>query len=542
MITDHSGLSPFERVLTLFTRMRPGEGPSVLLFFLHAFLLLFSYYLVKALREAFILTEFDAVVRSYAVAIIAVLLMVLVPIYSAVRRHYDGIGLIRAITVFFALNLLVFCVLATTGTPFGFLFFIWVSIFGVMVVAQFWGFAADTFNLKTGQRLFPPIMVGGNLGALVGAQTAHLAVATLTPAGLMFVATLLLLMTIFLSPPARRLVPEGSRAIGEPPGAHASRLLGGLSLVLADPYLRLLALMAILLNWINTSGEYLLADVVQRHVDSVVSAAGGTLDKATLIAAFYGNFQFWFTLVGLLIQIFLVARIYRYVGVRGALLVLPVVAFIGYGFIAFVPVFAIIQFVKIADNSLDYSLMQTTRHALFLPVNRDSKYDGKTAIDTFFWRFGDLIQAGAVFVGVNWLGFGTVEFAVLNMLLALAWLYVAVVIGRRFEHLARINVINVAPEIGRPLPDAWWQPGEAFHYPVPLDAFVDADPGDVLELDARLPGGRPLPQWLSFDKRRCMVLGQPPAEFVEELLIEIVASDVDGCEARATFMLRRVQR
>jgi len=542
VITDHSGLSPVERVFTLFTRMRAGEGPSVLLFFLHAFLLLFAYYLVKALREAFMLTEFDAVVRSYAVAIIAVVLMVLVPVYSAVRRHFDGIGLIRVITLFFALNLLIFCALAATGTPFGFVFFVWVSIFGVMVVAQFWGFAADTFNLKTGQRLFPPIMVGGNLGALVGAQTAHLAVAALSPAGLMFVATLLLLITMFLSPPARRLVPEGSRPVGEPPGAHAGRLLGGLSLVLSDPYLRLLALMAILLNWINTTGEYLLADVVQRHVDELVSAAAGALDRATLIAAIYGNFQFWFTLVGLLIQIFLVARIYRYVGVRGALLVLPVVAFIGYGFIAFVPVFAIIQFVKIADNSLDYSLMQTTRHALFLPVNRDSKYDGKTAIDTFFWRFGDLIQAGAVFVGVNWLGFGTVEFAVLNMALALAWLYVAIVIGRRFEHLGRINVINVAPEVGRPLPDAWWQPGETFHYPVPLDAFVDADPGDVLELDARLPGGAPLPGWLSFDKRRCAVLGKPPDEFLEEILIEIVASDVDGCEARATFMLRRMRR
>ena len=66
MLTDHAGLSRFERLLTLFTRVRPGEGRSAFLFFLHAFLLLFSYQVVKALREAFMLTKFPAEVRAYA--------------------------------------------------------------------------------------------------------------------------------------------------------------------------------------------------------------------------------------------------------------------------------------------------------------------------------------------------------------------------------------------------------------------------------------------------------------------------------------------
>jgi len=59
MLTDHAGLSPFERLLTLFTRVRPGEGRSAFLFFLHGFLLLFSYQVVKALREAFMLTKYS---------------------------------------------------------------------------------------------------------------------------------------------------------------------------------------------------------------------------------------------------------------------------------------------------------------------------------------------------------------------------------------------------------------------------------------------------------------------------------------------------
>ena len=108
MLTDHSGLSRFERLLTLFTRVRPGEGHSALLFVVHGFLLLFSYQVVKALREAFMLTKFSAEVRAYAVALIALLLMLLVPMYTAVRRRLDGERLLMAVTAFFAGNLLLF--------------------------------------------------------------------------------------------------------------------------------------------------------------------------------------------------------------------------------------------------------------------------------------------------------------------------------------------------------------------------------------------------------------------------------------------------
>jgi len=545
MLTDHAGLTPFERLLTLVTRVRPGEGRSAFLFFLHGFLLLFSYQVVKALREAFMLTKFSAEVRAYAVALIALLLMVLVPLYAVVRRRLDGERLLAAVTAFFALNLLIFWAAAVAGLPIAFPFFIWVSIFGVMVIAQLWAFAADSFNLKSGQRLFPVIMVGANLGALAGAKGAQLTVATLTPVGLMLVATLLLLATLLVAGPERRAVPPGSRPVLVGHGAPVPRLMGGISLVLRDRYLLLIALLVVLLNWINTTGEFVLADFVQRDAAQRVAASGGVLDAGTLITEFYGNFQFWVTALGLAIQLLLVARIYRRVGVRGALLVHPVIVGLGYGLIAlgpmlggFVPVFTLVRLVKIAENGVDYSLMNTTRHALFLPVDRDSKYEGKTAIDSFFWRFGDLIQAGVVFAGLNWFGWGAPQFALLNLLLALVWIGLAVAIGREFGRKAAENVINVAPEVGTPIPDVTCPPGKAVEHRVPVDAFVDADPGDVLHLAARLADGRPLPAWLQFDPRARRFSGRAPAGFSGELTIEVLASDVDGLEVASSFRLR----
>jgi AAA family ATP:ADP antiporter len=549
VLTDHAGLSRFERLLTVFTRVRPGEGRSAFLFFLHAFLLLFSYQVVKALREAFMLAKFSAEVRAYAVAVIALLLMFLVPAYSAVRRRLDGERLLRAVTVFFALNMLAFCAAAWAGVPIAFPFFVWVSIFGVMVIAQLWAFAADSFNLKSGQRLFPVIMVGANLGALTGAKTAQLSVAALTPFGLMLVATTILLATLLVSGPERRAVPDGSRPVAVEHGAPVPHLLGGIGLVLRDRYLLLIALLVVLLNWINTTGEFILADFVQRDAIERVAASGGALDKGALITAFYGSFQFWVTFTGLAIQLFLVARIYHHVGVRGALLVHPVIVAAGYGLIAlapmlggFVPIFTLIRLVKIAENSIDYSLMNTTRHALFLPVDRDAKYEGKTAIDSFFWRFGDLIQAGVVFVGLNWLGWGASQFALLNLLLALAWIGLAVAIGRQFGRKALENAINVAPEPGRPIADLAFEPGRPFLHPVAVDAFRDADPGDVLHLQATLDNGRPLPPWLRFDPRSRTFAGVGPQDVSEELTITVIASDVDGMQARSCFVVRRVTR
>ncbi|HEX9207294.1 MAG TPA: Npt1/Npt2 family nucleotide transporter [Steroidobacteraceae bacterium] len=545
MLTDHAGLSRLERLLTVFTRMRPGEGRSAMLFFLHGFLLLSSYQIVKALREALILTKFPAEVRAYAVAVMALVLMFVVPLYGYVRRRLDGARLLRAVTLFFVVTLPLFAGLLWAGAPIEFVFFIWVGIYGLMVVSQMWAFAADSFNLKSGQRLFPLIMIGANLGALVGSKLAQLAAATLSPAGLMVLATSTLAATLLLAGPERAAVPEGSRAIAAEHGRPVPRLLGGIGLVLRDRYLLQIAVLVVLLNWINTTGEFILADLVKAEAVRRI-AADSTLDMSTLLTAFYGNFQFWVTVVGLFIQLFLVSRIYRTVGIRGALLIHPILVAVGYGLLAispllggFVPVFTLIRWVKVMENSVDYSLMNTTRQALFLPVDRDSKYDGKTAIDTFFWRFGDLIQAGTVFVGINLLHWQAPQFALLSLGLALVWLWLANGIGHGFGQKALENVINVAPEAADPIPDLHYLPGEPFRHVVAASAFRDADPGDVLHLRACCEDGRPLPRWLQFDSRSRAFVGTGPAS-VEELRIAVIASDVDGMEARSFFMIRRV--
>jgi AAA family ATP:ADP antiporter len=141
--------------------------------------------------------------------------------------------------------------------------------------------------------------------------------------------------------------------------------------------------------------------------------------------------QTWVNAVSLILQAFVVSRIFKYIGVRSALFILPAIALTGYTAVALLPILSVVRLTKIFENSTDYSIQNTTRHALFLPTSREAKYKAKQAIDSFFVRFGDMLQAGVVFVGVQ-LAFGIRAFAIVNLVLVAIWLLV--VIGIRREH------------------------------------------------------------------------------------------------------------
>jgi len=77
---------------------------------------------------------------------------------------------------------------------------------------------------------------------------------------------------------------------------------------------------------------------------------------------------------------------------------------------------------QILENSTDYSLMNTTRGALFLITSREAKYKAKAAIDTFFVRSGDVLVALTVFIGTTYLALSLEKFARVNVVAAVIWI------------------------------------------------------------------------------------------------------------------------
>ncbi len=428
-------LSGFERFLSLFTKVQAGEGRCIAVLCLQAFSLMVAYYLIRPVREALILTEGSAELRSYAVGVQALLLIVIIPAYGLLVRRVATGHVFQYVNAFFALNLVVFFLLGQAGWHFGFVFFVWGSIFAVMAVTQFWAFATDLFNVKCGQRLFGVIAVGVSGGAWIGSRLASAGFETFGPYGLMLASAVVLIGTIYLSQLARGCVPNSSRSAqpGDEQGVgrehgHAARWLGGFAVVARSRYLVGVAALVVLLNWIGSTGDYVLSNWL---VEVARREAPGA--QAAFIGRFMGNYWSVITLVGLLVQLLLVSRIIQLAGLARALMVTPIAFLGGYLLIGVVPVFAMLESVLVVHKSLDYSLLNTTRSALLLPTSRDEKYQAKTAIDTLFFRVGDLLSTLSVIIGLSLLKDARLEFAWLIIVLSATMTLVAWLVGREYS-------------------------------------------------------------------------------------------------------------
>jgi AAA family ATP:ADP antiporter len=413
---------------------------------LNVFLLLSAYYLLKTVREPLVLAApgGGAAVKSYASAAIALLLLGLVPAYGALAARVSRVRLVNGVTAFFIACLVGFFVWARavgmdeggggSALALGVAFFVWVGIFNLMVVAQFWAFANDVYTVEQGKRLFAIVAFGASLGAIVGAFVADPLTRRLGIYPLMVIAAGLLGGSMVLTNLVhlRERARPRRRKTDDPDAGIGGR--GGFALVLSDRYLLLIGLLLLVLNLVNTTGEYILGKTLTELASREV--AQGTLaqgDVGKWIASFYSSYFVWVNVIGAVVQACLVSRVIKHAGVRGALLVLPMVALGAYATLAFVPLLGIVRIAKIAENSLDYSLNNTARQSLFLPTSREAKYKAKQAVDTVFVRAGDLLSAALVFVGTTWLAFSPANFAMVNGLLILAWLALAWTLGQTFE-------------------------------------------------------------------------------------------------------------
>jgi len=412
--------------------VRPGEWRLVLLFFANLFLLLSAYYILKVIREPLILLDGGAIRRSYARGVQAGLLAGVIPLYGLLANRFEPARLVNWIMSSFVVCLSAFFVLGRFHVPVGFAFFVWLGIFSTLSVAQFWSLAADVMTDDEGHRLFPMIASGGAIGGIAGAQLAARAGAWLRPTDMMLVAAAMLAGCAVLTH-AIHAVAASHRRSAPPLRSEARDPRGGFTLILRDRYLLLIAVSVLLLNLVNTTGDYILAELVNARSQTVPLAGRGHF-----IAVFYGNLQTWVSVLTALAQTFVVSRVFAAVGVGRALFFLPLVAVTGYGASAFMPALALVTAVKVVENSTDYSLQNTVQQSLFLLTSRDAKYKAKSAVDTMSVRLGDLASTGLVYFGAR-AGLSMFGFAMVNVTAGIIWLWTATLLRRRREVLVGTN-------------------------------------------------------------------------------------------------------
>jgi AAA family ATP:ADP antiporter len=354
-----------------------------------------------------------------------VLLLGFVAIYGALAQRVGRLKLLVSVYLFFVLDLLVFAALSSHAELIAVPFYLWVGIYNYTSIAQFWALAADIFTREQGTRLFAVLGLGSSLGAVFGSWCSKLLV-PLGPGALMLGAAVLLLACTgslaFIELRHRK------RATVEQVNESKPVLSGGsaFSLLLSDKYLLLLAALTLIINWVNTNGEYIFDRSVLEYVHSAgVSGAA----SHRIVGEMKASYFYWTNVFSVVLQMFVVSRLLTRIGVRAVLFFPPIFAFCGYAGIFALPTLGLIRAVKITENSLDYSLENTARQALYLVTSRAEKYVGKTAVDSFFVRLGDVLSALVVWVGSR-LALPIAAFGAINLVLVAVWLVAVFSMGR----------------------------------------------------------------------------------------------------------------
>ena len=288
---------------------------------------------------------------------------------------------------------------------------------------------ADHFSLTESKRLFPPIALGGSLGAILGSSVSwHLA----QPFGigpLFLLAALLLELAVWAS---YRFAETRSTATHRPlAGASMGGSWGaGMRAVLQSAYVRQIGGFVVLNGMITTflyfTGLRLVAD------------AGGTAEHQTLL---FARLYFWTQVATLLTQAFLAGRIMRILGVGAALAALPAVGVCGAAVLALAPTLFVFTLVNAAFRAVQQGIAGPAQETLFTVLNRQEKYKAKAFIDTFGYRTGD--AAGAHLEGaVSGVSLGGWLFAGSIVGLGTLWWALGLLLGRSQRRLAGASEPN----------------------------------------------------------------------------------------------------
>ena len=272
------GIPGYERFLRLFADIRPHEGATSLILVANIFLILTAFYLVKPVREGWLaitvvgdLTQLE--IKAYSAFAQSILLIGILPSYARLAAKWTRHDLILRVGILFGVILVGFWLtqpgmLLGRMPVFGILFYLFVGIFSVTLVAQFWAFSTDIYGSERGARLFPLIAIGAALGATLGSWIGQKLVSL--PSVDAFDLILVSLVPLGLSL-AFAMVTDKRGTYGDPsswtkdrwdePAAPSNE--GPYDLILRHRYLSATAIMIMVFTWVVTSGDNILFGIVQ---------------------------------------------------------------------------------------------------------------------------------------------------------------------------------------------------------------------------------------------------------------------------------------
>ena len=377
------------RLLSRIVEIKHGEEAISLLLFFYFFLISAPFTIIKSIRNAKYIIEYSAVWLPVAYLITAVLMGFVVAFHSKIQDRIPRALLILVSLIFFILSSFAFGILFLKDLGWvPLVFFVWANVFIMVLMTQFWILVNDIFNPREAKRLIGFFVSGGILGGIVGGLLAGV-LATYIPDYLLYIAGGMLILNIGVvvaifrwrqktSPPSS--LPE-TRDFQKSGKIKKVGFLDCFNTVRETYYLKLLAAV-VTITWI-------VSTFVDVQYNSVIENAF----KQTFYISFFGYFNSALLVVPFFVQLLMTSNIIKRFGIRLTLLVYPLMLLLfSFGIAAF-PTIPFALGIKGSDKSLSFSLNQSVRELLYIPISPEVKYKAKIFIDMFLNRLGKGIGA-----------------------------------------------------------------------------------------------------------------------------------------------------
>jgi AAA family ATP:ADP antiporter len=409
----------FRRLLSPIVNFREGEATTGLMMFVYSFLVMTAYNNIKPSATSKFIADLGADNLPWVMLLAGVTMGFVMQFYSRVVGKVPTRWVLPGTQALVIALLIGFWFLFQTGQPWvSAAFYFWGRLLlGIFLISQFWTLANNIYDPRQAKRVFGFIGGGASLGGITGAGLTALLVENVgTENLLLFSAAILGICFVLVMQIQRRTMPR--EAAASLSFAKKEDAVGGgeaLRMLRQSKHLQLIAMVI----GFAALGAVTIEQQLNMAADQVVQ----TQDAIT---SFLAQITVYVSIIGFVIQIWLVSRVYSLLGIGFALLVLPVSLGATAVIILLNPVLWAPGLARVLDSSLRYSLDKTTREVLFLPLPSELKLKAKSFVDVTADRFiGKGIGSVLLIIMIKGLNLSWSQLSYLSLTYCVLWIFMA---------------------------------------------------------------------------------------------------------------------
>ncbi len=404
------------------THVQSLKVRSIILFS-NFFLIILAYYQVKSASRSLLIEYWGSENFPWVWIASALVLGSFIGFYYRLVERYSRLAVVLGCCLLFIALLVVFhAALGWYGAVTSVVFYIFVDIFSVILVEQFWSLADSVTETEAGRKSYWFIGTGGLLGGVIGgaAATAMLEFTPMRTPDLLLSCAAILIVTFLLNLAMGRMGLYREVTSKGPPVVAA----GGWRALIKSRYLILIACSLLC--------SQLVQPVVEYQFLKAVEASYSALDARTqYISSFFSILGVVSIAINLLVTPFL----HRYLGVMWGMVIQPfVLAMSSLAFMA-QPTLMIASMMKIGDRGLSYSISRASKEQLYIPVDPVRTYQAKAWIDMLGYRLFKVFGSALILVLAGWLPLGenAMQLGWLTLFICGAWTLVLALLAREYH-------------------------------------------------------------------------------------------------------------